>query len=520
MMKKQKIALLLTGFLLAMSCNDALELDPITEITEQELFSDPVEIENLLLGAYRPMGFEYIGDLTGQDTYVLPFVYTDARSDDAVVENYFFGGNKFHDFEHLPNMTPSNSMVRAVWIKFFTGIAKSNDIVGSLQNISDEVLDAGTRDLFLAEAKILRAYYYFEVVKNFGAAPIFDGPIDATDTDVLRRRPAEEVYALIERDLIESAEVLPLTQSDPRRATQGAALGLLSKVYLYQEKWQEAADAAQAVIDLGIYELEANFADNWRLDNEHGVESIWEIVYDDRTAFVFDSRQTSSLAAQLHSPSLTAPVLGWNYHLPGQELIAAFANEGDVIRRRASFIEEGTIFNSPILEAESLDPLPGGFTSNAAGINDPEGGTQYGLGYVYTRKYFLSPEDLNATTSNIQHSPLNQKILRYGEVLLILAEAVANGASGNGQEAFDQVRSRAGLASKPLSVEAIKLERRLELASEWNRFHDLVRWGDAAAEIDNFVAGRDELLPVPLDEILITGTDNTGGPILTQNPGY
>lgn len=519
-MKKQRIALFLTGLMLAMSCNEALELDPITEITEQQLFSDPVEIENLLLGAYRPMGFEYIADLTGQDTYVLPFVYTDARSDDAVVENYFFGGNKFHDFEHLPNMTPSNSMVRAIWIKFFTGIAKSNDIVGSLQNISDEVLDPSTRNLFLAEAKTLRAYYYFEVAKNFGAAPVFDGPIDATDTEVLRRKPIEEVYALIERDLTEAAEILPVTQSDPRRATQGAALALLSKAYLYQEKWQQAADAAQSVIDLGVYQLESNFADNWRLDNEHGVESIWEIVYDDRTAFAFDSRQTSSIAAQLHSPSLTAPVLGWNYNLPGEEILAVFESEGDVIRRQASFIEEGSVFNSPILETVGLDPLPVGFTANAAGINDPEGGTQYGLGYVYTRKYFVSPEDLNATTSNIQHSPLNQKIMRYAEVLLILAEAVANGASGNGQEALDQVRERAGLASKPLSVEAIKIERRLELVSEWNRFHDLVRWGDAAAEIDNFVAGRDEFLPLPLDEILVTGTDETGVMILTQNPGY
>ena len=518
---KLKTLLIGMSILLFFSCNDDfLELEPITEIPEELIFSNVEALEPLLLSAYRPLGFEYIADLTGQDTYTLPFIYTDARSDDSVVENYFFGGNKFHDFETLVDLTPSNTMVRAAWIKFFTGVARANEIIGGLRSVDTTLLSQDLKDGFLSEARFLRGYYYFEIVKNFGAAPIFDGIVDASIKDNLKRRPVAEVYEFIEADLQFASEELPTTQGDKKRATQGAALGLLSKVYLYQEKWQEAADASKAVVDLGIYDLEPNFADNFKLENEFGIESIFEIDYDDKTAFVFQSQQTSSLALQLHAPSLAAPLGGWNYNLVTPELQQVFEDEGDFVRRQASIIMEGDDLGSELLTEAGQNPLPIGFTEQPAGINDPNGGTQYGVGYAFTRKFFLTPEEIIATSGNIQHSPLNQKIMRYSEVLLIHAEAVANGASGDGQGAFDAVRQRVGLDTKPLSIENIKLERRLELAFEWNRFHDLVRWKDAANEIEGFTSNRDELLPIPFVEIQLTGKDDSGADILTQNSGY
>ena len=518
---KIKILIACCSLALMFSCSkDFLELEPITEIPEELVFSNIEALEPLMLSAYRPMGFEFIGDLTGQDTYVLPFVYTDGRSDDMVIENYFFGGNKFHDFETLVDLTPSNTMVRAIWIKFFTGVARANEIIGGLENVDSTLLSTEVKQGFEAEARFLRAYYYFEIVKNFGDVPIFDGVVDASIVDNLRRKPIADVYAFIEADLQFARDNLPTTQGDTRRATQGAALGLLSKVYLYQEKWQEAADAAQAVIDLNLYDLETEYGDNWKLDNENGVESIFEIHYDANTSFVFASQQTSSLAAQMLSPAMVAPLNGWNYNLATPELQQVFADEGDEVRRKASILLEGDFIDSQILIDEGLSPVPIGWTANPAGINDPNGGTQYGLGYAFTLKYFLTPEEITETSGNIQHSPLNQKIMRYSEVLLILAEAVAMGASGDGQGAFDRVRQRVGLDTKPLNLDNIKLERRLELANEWNRFHDLVRWGDAAAEMDNFTTGRDELLPIPFMEIEVTGKDEGGADILTQNPGY
>ena len=518
-MKIQIYTLVILSTILV-SCQDFLELEPITEVKEEFIFSNVEALEPLMLSAYRPLGFEYIADITGQDTYVLPFVYTDTRSDDVIVENYFFGGNKFHDFETLKDLTPANTMVRAAWIKFFTGVARANEIIGGLANVDSTLLSEEVKDAFLAEARFLRGYYYFEIVKNFGDAPIFDGIVDASISDNLKRKPVSEVYAFIEADFSFAAEILPTTQGDGFRATKGAALALLSKVYLYQEKWQEAADASSQVINLGLYNLEPNFEDNFKLDNEFGQESIFEINYDDNTSFVFASQQTSSLALQLFSPSLTAPLLGWNYNLPTPELQQAYADEGDLVRRKATILMEGDEIDSDILRDAGLSPIPIGFTANPAGINDPNGGTQYGLGYAYTKKYILTPEEINNTSSNVQHSPLNQKIMRYAEVLLIHAEAVVNGASGDGQGAFDRVRERVGLPTKPLTMDNLKLERRLELATEWNRFHDLVRWGDAREEIENFTPNRDELLPIPFVEIQLTGKDESGQDILTQNPGY
>ncbi len=212
--------------------------------------------------------------------------------------------------------------------------------------------------------------------------------------------------------------------------------------------------------------------------------------------------------------------MGWNYNLPTKELQDAFFNEGDEVRRKATILMEGDEIDSDILRDAGLSPIPAGYFSQEGGINNPNGGTRYGLDLAYSRKFFLTPEEVSEFSAGFQLSPLNHKVMRYAEVLLILAEAVAMGASGNGQAAFDQVRTRVGLDSKLLTLDAIKLERRLELATEWNRFHDLVRWGDAAREIDNFRAGRDELLPIPFNEIQLTGQDASGNDILTQNPGY
>jgi len=462
------------------ACSDFLEQEPESELLESEVFSDINILESLLNAAYRPLGYEYVGDLTGQDTYCLPFIYADGRSDDILIENYFFGGSKFHDFETLTDLTPSNTQVRAVWFKYFNGLAKTNDLISGLASVNDDVLSTELKEQFVAESRFLRAMYYFELVRNFG----------------------------------------DVSQTDTKKATKGAAYAQLAKTYLYQSKWQDAANAAQEVIDLGVYQLEENFEDNFKLWNENGIESIFEIHYDESKAWVFDSRQTSSLAAQLSTPSLAAPLGGWNYNLPTPELINAFMNEGDIIRREASIILGGDSLRSELLAAEGLDPLPVDYSEREAQINDPDGGTLYGLGYGYSKKFFLTAEEVTETTGSIQHSPLNQKVLRYGEVLLILAEAVANGASGDGQGAFDQIRERAGLDSKPLSIENIKLERRLELVNESNRFYDLVRWGDADAEIEQFTAGRDELLPIPAIEIELTGQDEAGADLLSQNPGY
>ncbi len=511
----------LTAFV---SCEDFLDQEPITDPLPSVVFSDAGTIELLMTAAYQPLRWEF--NPAFGDSYCMNYIFTDVRSDDVIIENHFFQPHS-HGFETFVDLTSENVNVQGIWAKYFAGINRVNIIIQGLLEVDAEVLGASLADEFLAEAQFLRAYFYFELVRNFGGVPLAteDQQFDPAIPETMKRKSAKEIYAQIELDLTTASENLPITRGDERqffRTTRGAALGLLAKVSLYQRKWQAAADAAQAVIDLGVYDLEEDYASNFSIANEFGIESIWEISYTgDPAAGQWSVNSQSSLTAQFFSPSFDGTnVFGWSYNLTTPELIEAFQNEGDQIRREATIMMDGDVFESEALTDAGFNPIPEGFLDSWA--NSPESGGQlYGDDFAYSRKYFLTPEELETyAAGGLQLSPLNHKVMRYSEVLMILAEAVAMGASGNGQAAFDEVRTRVDLTSKPLSLEAIKLERRLELATEWNRFHDLVRWGDAATELEGFSVGRDELLPIPLKEIRVAGTDASGEDILAQNPGF
>jgi hypothetical protein len=518
---KTKILAYITISVLFVGCNDFLNQEPITEPLSAEYFANEENLITLISNAYQPMRWEFNG-IYG-DSYCMPYMYTDVRSDDVINENKYFQPHG-HGFQDFVSQTSSNINVRLIWTKFYTGVANANEVIQGLVQVTDEQLPLERKQLYLAEARFLRAYYYFELVKNYGAVPLFgDEPVDLANPESVKRKPINEVYAQIENDLIEASTGLPPDQDYDYKATRGAALGLLAKVYLYQQKWQLAADAAQAVISLGKYSLEENYGDNWKIDNEFGKESLFEISYEnDISGGNWGPTAKTSLSLQFFAPNFApTPQLGWSYNLPTREFLDAFNNEGDAIRRDATIMQEGHIFNSPQLQDAGFDPLPTGYMDTW--INSPESnGQRYGDDFYYSLKYYVTPEELEDYMPGLQQSTLNQKVMRYAEVLLILAEATLNGASGNGQAAFDEVRQRVNLPPKTLTYDALKLERRLELGTEWNRFHDLVRWGDAATVLgpNGFKSGRDELLPIPLADILLTGTDDSGAYLLEQNPGY
>lgn len=497
------------------SCEkDFLDQKPITDPAIDQVFSSQESVELLVVGGYEPMLWEFNPEFG--DSYSMPYIFTDVRSDDVIIENYFFQPHS-HDFERF-TLESTNINLEGIWSKYFTGAARANQLIRGLGSIEDGVLTEEVYNEFLGEAHFLRAFYYFELVRNFGDVPLFDeAPIDILDEERLKRASADEVYAQINADYQLAADLLPVVASAEGRATQGAALGLLAKAYLYQEKWDLAAEKAQEVIDLRIYSLEQDYSQNFKVSNEFGQESIFEINYTGEASDAWTRRAKGSLTAQFFSPWMKWPVQGWSYNLVTPELQQAFKDEGDSVRFYATVITAGSEFpDSPWMIDNDYSPIDSGFT---ASYIDAANGQQYGTGFAYSRKYFLNPEEITELV-NYQLSNLNHKVLRYAEVLLILAEATLNGAAGDGQAAFDQVRARAGLASKPLTYEALKLERRLELATEWNRFHDLVRWGDAVNELEGFQVGRDELLPIPFNEILLVGTDAEGNYILTQNPNY
>lgn len=517
---KSKIYIALVSILLIVSCDDFLDQDPITEPLTEVVFTNQEVVQRLIPGAYQPMRWEFVP--TFGDSYAMTYIYSDVRSDDVIIENTFFQPQS-HEFELPSTLTTTNVNVALIWSKFFTGIARANQIIGGLSTVDESVIP--DKQLFIAESRFLRAFYYFEAVKNFGEVPLFTETTDVGVIDNIKRKPISEVYAQINADFRAAIELLPESWEMPTgtqepneayRATKGAAQGLLAKAYMYQENWDSAAYFAQEVINSGVYALEENYADNWVLSNEHGVESLFEIAFfNDPSGGSWNAGAQGSLTAQFFFPPFDAPATGWSYNLTTPELQQAFVDENDLVRLDATILTAGHEFGSQILADQGNDPVTQEFIDNSPAIV----GGQYGTGYSYSLKYFITPEQIQNETTDFVLSPLNHKVLRYSEILLILAEATLNGAAGDGQGAFDQVRDRVGLPSKPLTMEALKLERRLELATEWNRYYDLLRWGDAASEIEDFVPGR-EYLPIPQDEIELVGPDTDGSDILTQNIGY
>jgi hypothetical protein len=265
----------------------------------------------------------------------------------------------------------------------------------------------------------------------------------------------------------------------------------------------------EIVMQSNAYSLEAQFKSNWDLNNEYGKESIFEIGYQSGINNLSYASSAQGSTSYLNFGLIPAGTGAFGNGVPRQGLIDQYDNADT--RKDASFIVPSTY----------LPDL--GTTADSAGANayqfywtNPDAL----ISKANMRKYYiLKPVALSL--QNIGSSPLNEKVFRYADVLLMHAEASLN-TGGDGLASLNQVIQRAyGDPSHNLTsytLNDIKLQRRLELATEgWDRFTDLVRWGDAATALafKHFTAGRDELLPIPQAEIDLVGTS-----VLPQNPGY
>ena len=491
------------------SCNtdDILDKEPITEITADNAFNVESDVLSSLAAAYDPLQWQFVNN-----NHTFPQMWQCIRSDDEHSQQAAFWqiGAQLDQFSTI---LPTTGSVASVWSKWYQGVARTNFTIELASNFQNYETD-GIREQIIAEAKFLRGLYYFELVRLFGGVPLFTEAVTSTEDPLFKpRSTAQQVYEQIEMDLREASTVLPIKGSERIQggATSGAALALLTKVYLYQEKWTEAVGAAEDVMSQGIYSLEDNFGDNFSLDNEFGVESIFEINYVDGLSAV--SFETNAQVQEGSGSWKFMFMFIDNYQsfgnmLPRQSLVDFFDDSDQ--RKNATFILPGTVLNSPGLAERGWDPAPASFPF-AIGNN------------AMSRKYFLTFEQVQDLLIDFQ-SPLNEKVLRYADVLLMHAEASIMGGGGNGESSFQQVIDRAYGSGNPVApsytLQGIKDERRRELATEgWNRFTDLVRWGDARDAINaigkNFTVGRDELLPIPQIEI-----DVYPDGMLEQNPGY
>lgn len=496
-MKRFKIRnLILLTLLAVFACSDDFVVVESKNQNTENYFNTAEEYELALIGAYDLLQATYLNAMLGE----------------IASDNTLAGGENATDVPGIQQVddmihTTFNQQLRDIWGWMFSGVNRANYIL----EFQDKT-DFEGRINIIAQARFLRAYYYFELVKWFGDVPlVVDKRINFGQQFEVDRTPTSEVYAQIETDLLFAIENLPVQQQNVGKVTKGAAQALLGKAYLYQEKFGQAADVLDTLIASGNYSLIEDYSTLFENTNENNSESIFEVQYTDLEGASFDCLQCSegNVAVGFQGVrSYSGPLFesGFSFNVPTEETYNAF-DEDDLRRDYA-------ILNIELFAEQNAD------YNNGAGVT-------YGKGFEHTgyfnRKYLPRKGDSNIGDPNLTN-PNNYRSIRYADVLLMAAEAHNRKTTADDAQALvyiNQVRERAfGDNTHNLTVggttltQAIWDERRLELVGEGHRFFDLVRTGQAKDKIDGFVENKHELFPIPSIEIELTGNR------WDQNPGY
>jgi len=483
------------------SCNDKTleEKEYLGAFEGENFFRNEQECFFALIGTYDPVR-KYAGGFENMVTFF------NAASDD-----FYAGGGSATDGAGIQGVSNwqlnANTMPASYWRDYYQGIARANELIARAPaaTMSDSV-----RNRFISEAKTLRAIYYFDLLRMFGNIPLILKTFTVSDDFYnVPQVPKAEVYAQIEKDLNEAIAYLPMTVSGDQRGrlTQGAARAMLGKVLLYQNKKAEAAaQLAQVNGTPGTtnqygYQLVADYNSLWVTDNKFTTESIFEVMHTNKASsdwgFWGQGKDEGNSICIMTAPrsytrkTTDAPdvVSGWAFNTISTDLFNFIQNDPRV---------GATVLNMGLLKQQ-----------NKADYSPAYMDTGYFLNKYMPTKDEVStlpgPSELNYRQNYI--------LIRLADTYLMEAEAL-NGTGARAQALLDAVRSRVGLPSIPVTLQAVKDERRRELAGEGHRFFDLVRWGEAASKLASkgFVAGKNEVMPIPYTEL--TGT------ILKQNPNY
>jgi hypothetical protein len=474
--------------------------------------NDPSVATDLVTGAYSSLVFIDPGGGWSYDTHGISFVAaTNIMSDDADKGSFSSDQPGINDLDNFTE-TSGNSFVAALWNGYYAGIARTNNALNAL---AVAALDSATARRLYGEMRFIRGYYYFNLVRFFGGVPIVlyvpSGPKAAnTDPSLVTRASVSDVYnKVIIPDLQYALNNLPLkSQAVTGRITKGAAEAMLAKVYMTQQpsNWAMVDSLTQDVINSGQYSLVPDYSTIWKQVGDNNAESIFEIEtgeFDNTDAGIplySEMQGPRNLGGNWSNPSFTYDPtgdLGWGFCTPTTSLINAY-DSGD-LRKAATII---------FVNQDSTTTLWDGFVIPiGSGVQAP----------YYNYKAYHS-EKLESFYNDRDRQEKNVHILRYADVLLMNAEA-ATQVGGNAAGPLNMVRARAGLPNATtVDQNAVWKERRVELAMEHDRFFDIVRQGRAAQVMQaagkNFVAGINELLPIPSTQIALSGGK------LIQNPGY
>jgi hypothetical protein len=493
--------------------------------------NDPQVIAAEVTGAYNAL---ITPDPTqsGFGQYDIHGVYfitvTNIISDDADKGSYPLDQPLAAEIDNFQT-TSDNTYVAGLWRGYYAGISRTNTAISDLPKIAS-MMTPEQLNTQIAEMRFLRSYFYFNLVRMFGGVPLVltvpTGP-RAQDSSFYYRASLSDVYNKgIIPDLQFAIANLPLKSGTAvGRATKGAAESLLSKVEMYLRNWKTCDSLAQDVISSGVYQLVPDYSILWRQAGDNCPESIFEVETGLYGSVDYGIPEYVEFQGPRQDNGMGTPTTPWNnpgfyqplgddgfgLDAPTPNLVSAY-EPGD-LRRAATIID---------LPASSPpDTLFDGFIVP----------TLLGTHTYYNYKAYHSQipsgggkAQIEAFINNRGLCQKNLHILRYAEVLLIKAEADNElGNTAGAVSNLNQVRARAGLPPTTANSQsdlrnAIWNERRVELAMEHDRFWDIVRQGRAAqimqASGKSFVAGKNELLPIPSSEIAVSGGK------LTQNIGY
>ena len=506
---KRKILLTVVGMLtVVLSCNDdVLNKTNPNEFTPDTFYENGTQIVGAVNAVYSSLQSL---DLVCREYY---FVH-DLRSDDMGSG----GGQLETPRAQLLTGThdPANSLLTSVWRGWYRLIHQANQVIENAPNASEEVTEE-LKARVIGEAKFLRAWAYFDLVILFGGVPVMDSYAKTIGED-RPRASEEEVYALIEADLLDAIGSLPLKaeydDNNIGRANQEAARAMLARVYMQQGKYEQAKPQLQAIIDGGAFNNWKNipYIENFREEMEFNDESLFEVAFSyDFGGSSWDgtgqgTQTETTFRGQEYGPN------AWRNVIPSVSLLneyekVADGDPKDDPRYTQSFYFIGDSYDNG---TKILEDMQG---------NDPK---------ISWKKY----QRIYKTANEDQRSGINMRIIRYSEVLLNMAECENAGSNDPAAIALlNEVRSRVGVempayptANYPVNnpeevFRAIVHERRVELAGEQIRNRDILRWrrlGKLTSEPIAYFTEKHALAPIPQQEIdsnsILTQAD--------QNPGY
>lgn len=474
---KYLLYMLVPVFLLG-SCSDILDKEPIATLDAGSFFQTEDDAVQAINAAYSPLLFNN----KNNNFY---WAFSVITSDEAIT-----GGDgsrpglvELDAFTYTPRTEEFNTF----WKVNFEGITQCNVV---LANLDKAEMAASRRNEIKGEALFLRSYYYFMLTQVFGDVPLFT-ELKTPDALKVAKTDVGTIYEQIYNDCLEAAGYLPALRngSSTGRASKGAALALAAKTALYQKKYENVISLCAEIKSLNIYQLMPDYRDNFKKTTQNNKESVWEIQH---------TNLQLGVGNFLNQWWMSKKLAGYGFAETREELVKSYENDDP--RRKFSI----------------------------AMNNEDYFGVVYKNSFSSTRyspvKYLQAPAEVTQPADG----DINYTAIRYAEVLLWEAEALnESGRVDEAASALEQVRARARAQAAQAATalprvqttdqavmrNAIRQERKVELAFEMHRFFDLVRWGIAADVLPGFVKGKHERFPIPQTEIDLN-------PKLVQNPGY